>query len=75
MMIAEAYLSRSRLFRRLKSGPHGQLIELYAARPVKDGLARHGMASLARLSFAGRTSRTSSRSGRRSGSWRSGPPM
>ena len=42
MMIAEAYLSRSRLFRRLKSGPHGQLIELYAARLVKDGLARHG---------------------------------
>jgi site-specific recombinase XerD len=42
MMIAEEYLSRSRLFRRLKSGPHGQLIELYAARLVKDGLARHG---------------------------------
>ena len=37
-MIAEAYLSRSRLFRRLKSGPHGQLVELYAARLVKDGL-------------------------------------
>jgi hypothetical protein len=29
MMIAEEYLSRSQLFRRLKSGPHGQLIELY----------------------------------------------
>src|SRR5262245_49129084 len=41
-MIAEEYLSRSRLFRRLKSGPHGQLVELYAARLVKDGLVRHG---------------------------------
>ena len=41
-MIAEEYLGRSRLFRRLKSGPHGQLVELYAARLVKDGLARHG---------------------------------
>ena len=35
-MIAEEYLGRSRLFRRLKSGPHGQLVELYAARLVKD---------------------------------------
>ena len=42
MMIAEEYLGRSRLFRRLKSGPDGQLVELYAARLVKDGLARHG---------------------------------
>ena len=42
MMDAEEYLGRSRLFRRLKSGPHGQLVELYAARLVKDGLARHG---------------------------------
>ena len=42
MMVAEEYLGRSRLFRRLKSGPHGQLVELYAARLVKDGLARHG---------------------------------
>ena len=41
-MIAEEYLGRSRLFRRLKSGPHGQLVELYAARLVKDELARHG---------------------------------
>jgi hypothetical protein len=41
-MIAEEYFGRSRLFRRLKSGPHGQLVELYAARLVKDGLARHG---------------------------------
>ena len=42
MMTAEEYLSRSRLFRRLKSGPHGQLVELYGARLAKDGLARHG---------------------------------
>lgn len=41
-MVAAEYLSRSRLFRRLKSGPHGQLVELYAARLVKDGLVRHG---------------------------------
>jgi len=40
-MVAEEYLVRSRLFRRMKSGPHGQIIELYAARLVKDGLARH----------------------------------
>lgn len=42
MMVADEYLGRSRVFRHLKSGPHGQLIELYAARLVKDGLARHG---------------------------------
>ena len=42
MMVAEEYLSRSRLFRRLKSGPHGQLVEVYAARLVKDGLGRQG---------------------------------
>ena len=41
-MVAEEYLGRSRLFRRLKSGPHGQLVELYAARLVKVGLARQG---------------------------------
>jgi hypothetical protein len=41
-MVAAEYLSRSRLFRRLKSGPRGQLVELYAARLVKDGLVRHG---------------------------------
>ena len=41
-MIAEEYLGRSRLFRRLKSGPHGQLVELYAARLVKDELVDHG---------------------------------
>lgn len=42
MMVAEEYLGRSRLFRCLKSGRHGQLVELYAARLVKDGLASHG---------------------------------
>jgi site-specific recombinase XerD len=42
MMVAEEYLGRSRLFRRLKREAHGQLVELYAARLVKDGLARHG---------------------------------
>ena len=42
MMTAEEYLSRSRLFRRLRSGPHGQLVELYAVRLVTDGLGRQG---------------------------------
>ena len=41
-MITEEYLGRSRLFRRLKSGPHRQLVELYAARLVGDGLGRQG---------------------------------
>ncbi|MER9965122.1 site-specific integrase [Mesorhizobium sp. M0045] len=41
-MIAEEYLGRSRLFRRLKRGHHGHLVELYAAQLVKDELARHG---------------------------------
>lgn len=41
-MIAEEYLNRSWLFRRLRCGPQGQLFELYAARLVKDGLARQG---------------------------------
>ena len=31
-MTTEQYLGRSRLFRRLKSGPHGKLFDLYAAR-------------------------------------------
>jgi site-specific recombinase XerD len=35
-MKADEYLSGSRLFRRLKSGPHGELVELYAARLVND---------------------------------------
>jgi hypothetical protein len=42
MMIAEEYLIRTRLLRRLKNGPHGQLIEPYAARLVEVDLARHG---------------------------------
>ena len=42
MTIAEAYLGASQVFQRLKNGPHGQLIERYAARLVEDGLARHG---------------------------------
>jgi len=42
-MDAEGYLGKSRLFRRLKNGPHGQLIDRYTARVVKDGLARQGM--------------------------------
>jgi len=42
MMIAGKYLSRSRLFRRLKNGSHGQLIERYAARLVEDGRAQQG---------------------------------
>jgi site-specific recombinase XerD len=43
MTIAKEYLDRSRLFRRLKIGPHGELVELYAARLVKDGFARQGV--------------------------------
>lgn len=42
MTNTEEYLSRSRLFRRLRSGTHGRLVELYAARLVEVGLARHG---------------------------------
>jgi site-specific recombinase XerD len=42
MMIAEEYLGRSLLFRRLKNGSYGQLVELYAARLVELGLARYG---------------------------------
>jgi site-specific recombinase XerD len=42
MMIAEEYLGRSWLFQRLKNGPHGQLVERYAVRLVKEGLVRHG---------------------------------
>lgn len=41
MMVTEEYLGTSRLFRRLKIGPHGQLVELYAASLVEVGLARH----------------------------------
>src|SRR5262249_36035597 len=42
MMIAEEYLSRSRLFRCLKNGSHGQIVEHYGARLVEVGLARYG---------------------------------
>ena len=42
MTNTEDYLSRSRLFRRLRSGAHGYLVELYAAHLVEVGLARHG---------------------------------
>jgi hypothetical protein len=42
MMIAEEYLSRSRVFRRLKNRSHRQLIERYAARLAEEGLAREG---------------------------------
>lgn len=41
-MEVEEYLRRSRLFRRLKSGLHGQLVERFAARLVEDGLVRLG---------------------------------
>jgi hypothetical protein len=41
-MECEEYLRRSQLFRRLGSGPHGQLVECYAARLVRDGLLRQG---------------------------------
>ena len=43
MMIAEEYLNRSRLFRRLKNGAHGQLFELYTAHLIEVGLADHGI--------------------------------
>jgi len=35
-------LSRSRLYRRLRNGPHGELVELYASRLAQEGLAGHG---------------------------------
>ena len=41
-MECEEYLRRSRLFRCLRSGPHGRLVECYAARLVRDNLVRHG---------------------------------
>jgi hypothetical protein len=37
-MECDEYLRRSRLFRLLRSGPHGQLVERYAARLVGDGV-------------------------------------
>jgi site-specific recombinase XerD len=50
-MIAEEYLARSGLFRRLKNGCHGQLIECYAACLVDDGLAQR--VTLRSLSLVG----------------------
>jgi site-specific recombinase XerD len=41
-MEVEEYLRRSRLFQRLKGGPHGYHVERFAARLVEDGLVRHG---------------------------------
>jgi site-specific recombinase XerD len=38
-MITEDYLRRSHLFRRLKNGPHGHIVQLYAARLIKDEFA------------------------------------
>lgn len=41
-MEVEEYLGRSRLYRSLRSGPHGQFVERYAARLVEERLVRHG---------------------------------
>jgi site-specific recombinase XerD len=41
-MEVHEYLGRSRLFRRLRSGPHGHLVERYGARLVEEGRARLG---------------------------------
>jgi len=41
-MEVEDYLGRSRLYRRLRSGPHGQLVEHYAAPLVEQRLVRLG---------------------------------
>jgi site-specific recombinase XerD len=41
-MEVDEYLGRSRLFRRLRSGPHGHLVERYGARLVEEGRARLG---------------------------------
>ena len=41
-MEVEEYLDRSRQHRRLRSGPHGQLVERYVARLVEERLVRHG---------------------------------
>src|SRR6516165_6121691 len=41
-MEVEEYLGRSRLYRRLRRGPHGQFVERYAARLVEERLVRHG---------------------------------
>ena len=41
-MDASAYLGRSRLYRRLRNGHHGQLVELFARRLVEEGLVPLG---------------------------------
>ena len=41
-MEVEEYLGRSRLYRHLRSGPHGRLVECYAVRLVEERLVRHG---------------------------------
>jgi site-specific recombinase XerD len=41
-MDVEEYLGRSWLFRRLKCGPQGQLVERYAVRLVEERLVQHG---------------------------------
>lgn len=41
-MTAEEYLNGSRLFRHLKTGPHGLLVERYATRLAEDGRAHQG---------------------------------
>jgi site-specific recombinase XerD len=41
-MIAEEYLRRSRLYRRLRNEPHGEFVELYASRLAQEGLVRQG---------------------------------
>jgi hypothetical protein len=42
MMLTQEYFGASRLFRRRKSGPHEQLVELYSAHLVEFGLGRQG---------------------------------
>ena len=39
MMLAEEYLARSRVYRRLRNGAHRGLVECYAARLVEVGLS------------------------------------
>jgi len=43
MMIAAEYLGRSRVFRRLKDGPHGQLVERYARHSAAMELLQAGV--------------------------------
>ncbi|MGI9435233.1 MAG: site-specific integrase [Geminicoccaceae bacterium] len=41
MMTTANYLNRSRLFRQLSSGPHGQYVHHFASCLIRDGLCRH----------------------------------